>query len=101
MKRYISLFVSLTIACSLMAQTVVQVWVAPTGSDAAAGTEDAPFATLGKALEHVRELRKDNAAGELGEVQIVMRGGTYRIGNTIELSASDGGTPESPTIIIN
>lgn len=100
MKRYISLFVSLTIACGLMAQTTVQVWVAPTGSDTATGAEDAPYATLGKALEHVRELRKNNAPDELGEVQIVMRGGTYRIGSTIELSAADGGTPESPTIIM-
>ena len=83
-----------------MAQTAVQVWVAPTGSDAATGEEDAPYATLGKALEHVRELRKNNAPDGLGEVQIVMRGGTYRIDRTIELSAADGGTPESPTIIM-
>ncbi len=83
-----------------MAQTVVQVWVAPTGSDTATGEEDAPYATLGKALEHVRELRKNNAPDGLGEVQIVMRGGTYRIDRTIELSAADGGTPESPTIIM-
>ena len=66
-----------------MAQTIVQVWVAPTGSDTASGEEDAPYATLASALEHVRELRKNNAPDELDEVQIVMRGGTYRIGSTM------------------
>lgn len=98
MKRFLLLVVQIAFLSNLSAQT--QVWVSPTGSDAAAGSEDAPFATLSKALEHVRELRKNNVSGELGEVCVVMRGGTYRISNTIELSADDSGTPESPTIIM-
>lgn len=85
---------------SVQAQTnEVYLWVAPDGDDAAQGTQDEPFATLANALAHVRQLRADAAAGTLGKIHIVMRGGEYRIGQPISLTAEDSGTSTSPTII--
>lgn len=76
-----------------------QVWVAPDGNDLSAGTAEFPFATLQAALSHVRALRQSADAGKLGEVHIVLKGGTYRLNSTLTLTPDDSGTPTSPTII--
>ena len=83
------------------AETPVQttVWVAPEGSDQAAGTVDAPLASLQAAFSRVRTLRQTVDASQLGEVHIVMRGGTYRLASTLQLTPADSGTPTSPTIV--
>ena len=77
----------------------VYVWVSPQGSDDNEGSEANPFASLEKALAYVRQLRSESAESGLGEVHIVMKGGTYRLGSTVTLTNADSGTPESPTII--
>lgn len=73
------------------------IWVAPDGNDAAQGTEQEPFATLQNALAYVRELRQQGTP--MGEVHIVLRGGTYRLDDVVNLTYEDSGTPYSPTII--
>lgn len=75
------------------------IYVAPDGSDTSQGTEDAPFASLQKALEHVRGLRATTDESALGEVHIILKGGTYRLDETLVLTQEDSGTPSSPTII--
>ncbi len=67
-----------------------QIYVSKTGNDANAGTIEAPFASLEKALETI---------ADQGGGVIWIRGGTYTISQTIELTAAHGGTPESPTFI--
>src|SRR5262249_44827931 len=54
-----------------------ELYVSPTGSDSAAGTIDAPFATLSKA----------NGAAAAGDT-IWVRGGTYYIPSQLNLSRS-------------
>ena len=76
---------------------VTTVWVSPNGNDANSGAQDTPLATPQKALQMVRELRK--AGKPLGEVHVVLKGGTYYLNSTLALTAEDSGTPESPTII--
>src|SRR5579862_931649 len=56
-------------------------YVAPGGSDQAAGTKAAPFATLERARDAARQ-RKGT---------IVLRGGVYRLATTLELTAADSG----------
>ncbi len=77
------------------------VWVSPTGidSETSVGTQNEPFATLGRAFQYVRQLRQEKSSEELGEVHVVLRGGVYRIDETIMLGADDSGTLTSPTII--
>jgi len=67
-------------------------YVAPNGSDTSAGTSDAPFATLARARNAVRELKKT----ESGDITVELRGGRYAFYETLvfglEDSAADGQT---------
>ena len=69
--------------------------VAPNGDDAAAGTATAPFATVTRARDAVRELRRRRPKGE---VTVLVRGGTYRLDAPIELTPADSGTAAGRTV---
>jgi len=69
--------------------------VAPDGNDAAAGTAAAPFATVSRARDAVRELRRRRREGE---ATVLVRGGTYRLAAWIELSPEDSGTAGGRTV---
>ena len=67
----IALFATGGIAMAAPARTML--YVSPTGSDAASGTKDAPFATLQRARDEVRSLKK---AGKLTDgATVVLLGG--------------------------
>jgi len=75
--------------------TPLRFTVAPDGNDAWSGTrasrkgrtKDGPFATLGRALEAIRERRK---AGEADRPAVVsLRGGTHRLARPLTLTARD------------
>ncbi|MHB8970497.1 MAG: right-handed parallel beta-helix repeat-containing protein [Pirellulaceae bacterium] len=79
--------------------------VAPNGNDAwsgvlsepnAAGT-DGPFQTIARARDAIRGLK---TAGGLpkGGVTVQIRGGTYCLEKTLEFTAEDAGTAESPLV---
>lgn len=74
------------------------VWVSPSGDDLAQGTELAPLLTLQVALARVREMRQ-TATEPLGEIHVVLKGGIYRMNETLTLNGDDSGKPYSPTII--
>jgi hypothetical protein len=68
--------------------------VATDGADANPGTADHPLATLEGARDLLRSLK---AAGKLdGPAEVVVRGGTYRVTQSLKLSAADSGTAEAP-----
>ena len=58
-------------------------FVSTSGNDLNAGTKEAPFATLEKAFELVKENR---AGGDNSFVQINIAGGTYFVSKTIVVS---------------
>src|SRR5687767_1230966 len=60
--------------------------VAPTGDDAAPGTIARPFATLGRARDAVRELRRRQPERDF---EVALRGGIYRVKETIVFSPAD------------
>lgn len=74
-----------------------RIFVATNGNDVAAGTAEAPFATLTRARDAIRERR---AAGGLpkGGVQVVVAGGEYPVTNTLQLARQDSGEVESPIV---
>ncbi|MGQ9730340.1 MAG: right-handed parallel beta-helix repeat-containing protein [Candidatus Zipacnadales bacterium] len=88
---------------ALQSAKPVELYVAPTGDDSWSGTRpaphdgDGPFATLKRARD---ELRKRKQAGQLTRgATIYVRGGTYELHETLQLSAEDSGTAEHPLLI--
>lgn len=69
------------------------VHVSPEGDDRASGSEDRPVATLERARELVRELRKARPADP---VTVWISGGDYLQGRPLVLGAEDSGTAEAP-----
>ena len=73
-----------------------ELFVAPDGSDSNPGTRDAPLATPAAARDALRARR---AAGALpGPAVVNLRGGAYRITETLLLGPEDSGTGEAPAI---
>ena len=69
--------------------------VAPSGDDANPGTPEKPFATLTRARDAVRELKR--ARGGLQEpVTVHVRGGRYSLRDTLVLTPEDSGTEKCP-----
>ncbi len=75
------------------------IWVAPGGNDEAAGTKDAPMATLSAALRKARELRRLKDPSVAGGIHIIIRGGEYRLIEPVFVRPEDSGTDGSPTMI--
>jgi len=80
-------------------QPAAEIWVAPNGSDAAAGKADAPLATLSAALRRARELRRLDDPSVANGVHIRMKGGEYPLYEPVFLRPEDSGTGDGPTII--
>jgi hypothetical protein len=67
-------------------------YASPAGSDSAAGTKDAPFATIGRARDAVRQTLK--AAPQ--PTTVYLRGGTYYLPETLVFAPQDSGTKAAP-----
>jgi hypothetical protein len=77
----------------------VSLYVAPNGSDENPGTLDRPLATLEKARERIRELKRRSGLPR-GGAAVYLRGGEYRRTQTFTLTADDSGTAESPIVYL-
>ncbi len=98
-KRMLSLVLSLSMVLSCLfcftafpaevsAATQATYYVSPTGSDSNPGTIDAPFKTITKARDVVRNINKNMT----GDIYVYLRGGDYRITSTITFGSADSGT---------
>lgn len=74
--------------------TAAEFHVAPTGNDTNAGTAAKPFATLERARDAVRELKKAEPLSERVEVKV--HGGTYSLSREVHFGPDDSGTAECP-----
>ena len=72
-------------------------YVAVDGSDANDGSKDSPFATIKKARDEIRNLKKQGALGSSGAV-VYIRQGDYSILESIEFTAEDSGTENAPIV---
>jgi hypothetical protein len=98
---FMLLLVSATLATALCsaAEPTADFFVSPDGSDGWSGTfseptaqrTDGPFATLERARDAVRESGKD----QLGDVVVLVRGGTYRLTKTVVFGLQDSGSGDS------
>ncbi|MBL9199002.1 MAG: hypothetical protein JNL39_00795, partial [Opitutaceae bacterium] len=64
--------------------------VAPHGRDTDPGTAERPFATLTRARDAIRAAK---AAGPARDFSVVIRGGTYRLAETLVFSLADSAAP--------
>lgn len=74
-----------------------QYFVSINGNDLNPGTIERPFATLERAREKIREIKAVHAF-PIGGVTIQLRGGTYVLTKTFDLTDKDSGTEQSPII---
>jgi len=86
------------------AQTL-KFYVAPNGNDEWSGRlptpnarrTDGPFATLHRARDAIRELKRQGKFPKNGVI-VEIRGGVYELSTPIELTAEDSGLPNAPII---
>ena len=82
----------------------LNIYVSPGGSDQFSGLmarnnlphKDGPFATIGRAQDYVRGMRRLQGDKLIRPVNIILRGGTYFLPQPIVLTAEDSGTGEFP-----
>ncbi|MFC8672603.1 hypothetical protein ACFUEN_08000 [Streptomyces griseorubiginosus] len=70
------------------AATQATYYVAPDGSDSNSGTISAPF----KTLQHARDVVRTVNGNMTGDINVLLRGGTYPVGSTIDFTSTDSGT---------
>lgn len=75
----------------------VEFFVAPDGRDENPGTLAQPFATLCRARDAVRGLKR-NGPLPAGGVTVWLRGGEYRTNETFALTKEDSGTADAPVV---
>jgi hypothetical protein len=74
------------------------VYVSPTGQDAATGAADAPVATLRRALDHVRDIRAAEPS-RATPIVVEVADGRYELAAMLVITPADSGTERSPTVI--
>ena len=82
----------LTLVTAIASAT--DLYIAPNGSDVNPGTQAKPFATLARARDAIRELKK---SGPLKEpVNVRLLGGTYSLAGEVRFGSEDSGTAACP-----
>ncbi len=114
MKKLLFLMVTLGMAAGLVGNTYavddngkivlpplpkagLHLYVAPDGSDSHSGIKSKPFATLERARDEIRLLRRKEKLPN-GAVYVTVKGGRYSVNQTFTLTPQDSGTPEAPIV---
>lgn len=82
-------------------------YISPQGNDAWSGTlskpargrTDGPFATITRARDAIRQLKKDGSFNQ--SVTVYLRGGTYFLKETVVFTPEDSGTEQWPIRYVN
>src|SRR6476646_5070519 len=93
MTRALAVLALLVFTSMTMAAPQADFIVAPTGSDAAVGSADAPFATFSRAIRAVRERR---AKTPTKTVTVLFHGGIYELPEPIRFEPADSGSANAP-----
>lgn len=78
----------------------LDLYVSPRGNDNNPGTIEKPFLTLERARDTVRALRRTSPATGSQAVTVWLRGGTYQLTRTFELTRDDGGGADAPVTYV-
>jgi hypothetical protein len=98
-------FILIAFMLPVSASAAKKFYVAANGNDAWSGKRaapnpgktDGPFATLEKARDAVRQLKKGGRI-PAGGVTVWVRGGDYKVTQTFKLEAADSGSEKSPIV---
>ena len=82
-----------SLACFASLAFSAEIYVSPTGSDAASGTLAAPLATLAAARDKADQLKTGNTP-----VTVYLRGGTYYLNAPVVFGPSNSGTAAAPIV---
>ena len=93
----LSIFLLAITGCTAQQAKETAFYISLSGSDDNPGTNEKPFATLERARNAIREIKK---AGSLpdGGITVYIRGGIYTISKTFKLTAEDSGTISAPIL---
>lgn len=75
----------------------LKLYVAPDGDDTGPGDQSKPWATLERARDHIRQIKRQGPL-PAGGVTVLIRGGQYVRKNTFLLTAEDSGSAEAPIV---
>ena len=78
-------------------EPAVTFFVAPNGNDSNPGNQERPFASLQAARDSIRKLKAGNGLPK-GGVTVFVRGGLYRVVQTLELTDTDSGRADAPIV---
>lgn len=92
-------FLTLTFISLTALVSAADIFVSPNGNDFNAGTEVEPLQTLQMAQRKARELRRLNDESIKDGINIILKGGTYRMVEPALFRPKDSGSPHSPTVI--
>ena len=82
-------------ASNAFTPSAVNFFVSVDGDDENAGTEDAPFATIGRARDAVREYKEKNGLPEgKGGINVYITEGTYPVGSVTKFTNDDSGSED-------
>ncbi|MDB4919569.1 right-handed parallel beta-helix repeat-containing protein [Mucilaginibacter sp.] len=101
MKLLTCLFLICTLSVFGKNSYAAEIWVAPNGNDANAGTRDYPKLTIAAAIRQARELRRLKYAAVAGGIHIIVKDGEYILDEPLFIRPEDSGTASSPTLIEN
>jgi len=73
------------------------IYVSLEGKDTNPGTKERPFATINRAQEEVRRIKKERGMPE-GGITVYLRGGKYFITESIVFEEEDSGTGNAPVV---
>ena len=82
-------------AFNVSAAEYLTLYVAKDGSDTNTGTIDSPFATIERARDEIRNVKKTSGLPS-GGACVYVREGVYQVFKTIELTEEDSGTETAP-----
>lgn len=96
MNAFITVVV-LLLSCAPALAGGAALYVAANGSDRNSGTAKKPFATLQRARDAIREMKKSGPL-PVGGVTVWVGAGTYPMLSTLQLTEADSGTEASPIV---
>ncbi|MSU47735.1 MAG: hypothetical protein EXS37_01335 [Opitutus sp.] len=94
--RMVLRFIGLLLA-PMAALRAADFYVAPTGDDTNSGGSERPFATLERARDAIRALKRASGLPK-GGVTVHVRAGTYQLNTPLSLTREDSGTVEAPVV---
>lgn len=78
------------------AQAGTSFYVDPRGNDGGAGTKTQPFATIARARDAVRALKRKQGGKLNGPVTVFLRGGVYELSEPLTFTPEDSGSAQAP-----